>query len=276
MLDVPTRSWLHLDTLADASDASLVGPRDSRIQEIRTTVYPWNTIVYLCRDFGGGACSGCSGVLIAPRLVLTAGHCVWSLRHRRAPRSIRVCPGRRDRDTLPYGAIEATATYAPAAFVRGPDRTVADWGLIVLPKAFRGIERFMALHAPDDAEVKRIASHGLVSVAGYPSDRPIGTLWRHAERLKRATNLRLFYTVDTCPGHSGSPIFVGGAQLRIVGVHTAGVLDPEGRSYGCKRDTTLAPLGALNSGIRLTAAMIGAIRKIQSGEPVPESMMRLP
>ena len=43
-----------------AGDAALIGPIDSRVQEIRTTQFPWNTIVHLCRDFGSGRCSGCS------------------------------------------------------------------------------------------------------------------------------------------------------------------------------------------------------------------------
>jgi V8-like Glu-specific endopeptidase len=86
-------------------------------------------------------------------------------------------------------------------------------------------------------------------------------MWRHSEHLRRVTPKRLFYTVDTCPGHSGSAIF---ARLHggpcIVGIHTAGVLDEQGRTYGCNRATVLAPVGALNSGIRLTPAIVQAIR----------------
>jgi hypothetical protein len=37
---------------AEDIDPAVVGPLDSRIQEIRTTQFPWNTVVHLCRDFG--------------------------------------------------------------------------------------------------------------------------------------------------------------------------------------------------------------------------------
>jgi hypothetical protein len=50
------------------------------------------------------------------------------------------------------------------------------------------------------------------------------------------------------------------AGPRIVGIHTAGILDEQGRTYGCNRATVLAPAGALNSGIRLTPAIVQAIR----------------
>ena len=85
----------------------------------------------------------------------------------------------------------------------------------------------MPLRPLDRGGLERLQAQTLLTVAGYPSDRPLGTMWRHAERCGRG---RLFYTVDTCPGHSGSPIIarIGGAPA-IIGVHTAGLLDPEGR-----------------------------------------------
>jgi V8-like Glu-specific endopeptidase len=272
MLEDLVESWRELGDLADDSDAALIGPRDSRVQEIETTRFPWNTIVYLCRDFGSGLCSGCSGTLVSPTRVLTAGHCLFSLRRMAAPRTIRVCPGRRDRDTFPYGAIPTSEYWIPPAFRDGPGRLGADWGVIVLPRPFPQLRQFLPLCPLSSAALDRLRMSGLVAVAGYPSDRPIGTMWRHAERLAKFDARRLHYTVDTCPGHSGSPIIARiGGRLCVIGVHTAGLLDSEGRSFGCKRGTVLAPPGSLNSGIRLTPAMSAAVH-----DPAGAGLVRLP
>jgi V8-like Glu-specific endopeptidase len=272
MLAQPLEAWTTLADLAEDSDAAVIGPRDSRVQEIETTRFPWNTVVYLCRDFGNGMCAGCSGALVAPTRVLTAAHCLFSLKRMAAPRTIGVVPGRRDRKTLPYGSIVAREYWIPRAFRHGPDRLAADWGVIVLPRPFPELRRFLPLRPQNEAGLNRLRAGGLVTVAGYPSDRPLGTMWRHAERLVRADARRLFYTVDTCPGHSGSPIVaqVGGAPA-IVGVHTAGLLDERGRTFGCKRETVLAPAGSLNSGIRLTPAIVAAVR-----DPAGAGLLRLP
>jgi V8-like Glu-specific endopeptidase len=59
---------------------------------------------------------------------------------------------------------------------------VNDWGVIVLREPVAEIQRFLPLHAADNSELALIARHGAITIAGYPSDRPVGTLWRHTER----------------------------------------------------------------------------------------------
>ncbi len=263
----------------DDSDLAIVGPVDTRVQEIRTTRFPWNTLVYLCRDFGSGGCSGCTGTLIGPRRVLTAAHCLWSTVRGGPPRRIFVIPGRRDRDTMPYGAIESREYWLPRGFIHGPNKSAWDWGLIVLKrKVPAAISHFMRLRPLRDEEINRLAARGRITIPGYPSDRPIGTLWRDTERLVRADSRRMFHTVDTRPGHSGSPILsrLNGGDPVIVGVHTAGILDPEGRSHGCKRGTVLAPPGSVNSGVRLVPDMVETLADPARPRSGAARMVRLP
>ena len=262
----------------DAMDYALIGPRDSRTQVAATTRFPYNTICYLGRDYGSGRFSGCTGTLIGPRLVLTAGHCLFSHRRRRAPLRIRVMPGRADRDTRPYGHIDSQEYYAHRRYLglrgpRDPARRWYDYGIIVLPESFPRLRRHLRTPPLSRRALNRIKQMGQIEIAGYPGDRPIGTLWRHVEYLKHFTPRRLLYTVDTCPGHSGSPIWFHGKGLKghhLIGIHTTGIVDERGRSYGCSRGTVLAPPGAMNSGVRLTPAVFANIwdpkrRSIQAG-----------
>jgi V8-like Glu-specific endopeptidase len=87
----------------------------------------------------------------------------------------------------------------------------------------------------------------------------------------------LFHSVDTCPGHSGSAILADfGGTPGIIGVHTAGLLDAEGRTYGCDRGTVLAPPGTRNSGVRLRPAMVLALDDPAVPRAGPARMVRLP
>jgi V8-like Glu-specific endopeptidase len=248
------------------ADYALVGPIDSRIQEINTRHFPFNTVCHLGRDFGTGLRWGCTGTLFAPHRLLTAAHCLYSLKLGRAPKRIAVAPGRCDRDRLPYGSQLGLAAFVPLRFIQARSRTerrANDYGLIVLRRPFPALTRFMPLRAYSDHALRKVqANASKLTIAGYPADRPIGTLWRHSEVLRRFSPRRLLYTVDTCPGHSGSPIWVEAGGLPVIlAVHTSGILDERGRSYGCAKGTLLAPPGTFNSGVRLTHEIIANLRQ---------------
>lgn len=240
-------------------DYAIVGPRDNRVHEIHTTRYPYRTICYLARDFGGGKWLGATGVLITPQLVLTAGHCLFSHLRGRPPERIAVIPGRADRDSMPMGSFMADTFFVPSRYLgRHPSFAVYDYGIIRLKRPVETLRRFMPVRALSDSEIQRQIKQRPITIAGYPADRPIGTLWRHSEHLAKFTPWRLFYTVDTCPGHSGSPIyyFPQAGYPEIIGVHTSGIVDERGRAFGCRRGTVFAPPGMLNSGIRMTRNVV--------------------
>jgi hypothetical protein len=64
-----------------------------------------------------------------------------------------------------------------------------------------------------------------VNISGYPADKPLGTQWRSSGVVTvtnpSAASELIYYDLDTCGGHSGSPIwtFAGGTR-NLVAVHT--------------------------------------------------------
>jgi glutamyl endopeptidase len=111
----------------------------------------------------------------------------------------------------------------------------------------------------------------LLTIAGYHCDKPLGTMWGHSNRieLKNITTTHLSYSIDTCPGHSGSPIWLlGNNEIRLLlGIHTSGVPGVEGGRCEndpirrqCRRTgAAVTPVRGLNCGVRVTFDVINNI-----------------
>ena len=242
----------------DNADYAVIGPIDGRRLVRNTTLMPYAAICYLKRDFGGKI-SGCSGALIRPNLVLTAGHCLISRARGGPPRWINVQPGRQGNNVR--RSMRARRFFVPRAYLerRDPD---FDYGLIELSRPIISRRQTVRAIWPTNLLLRRLSRGRLLRVAGYPADKPRGTMWVHEERLSGFDHERLLHTVDTCPGHSGSPILAPLAgRYVVIGVHVAGVSDPRtGRSFGCIPGTRLAPSTGVNRGVRLTRQILASFR----------------
>lgn len=249
-----------------------------------TLMFPFNTICLLERNhLDGKTVSRVTGTLIAPQVVLTAKHCLTRTNVRTAaqgPRfkSIRVSPGADLSAAAQQRPADPASITAPASRFRV--HPTLDFGVIILPNAFRRPVQFMRLQPRGDAN-----SATLLTIAGYPCDKPIGTMWGHSEKIQLTDVLpkHLRYTIDTCPGHSGSPIWLlGNNAIRLLlGVHTNGpkgcVNDP---ATGRCRPTgaPVAPVAGKNGGVRVTCEVIDHItswcREFKVAEPVIDDFYR--
>jgi V8-like Glu-specific endopeptidase len=188
-----------------------------------TLLYPFNTICMIEQNNGSAYVSHASGTLIAPQVVLTAGH-VIALGAGVLPR-VRVSPG------LDLSAASA-ADQSPASPGNQESTSMVrhgtlDLGLIFLPSAFTRPTRYMMLQPRGDQNTAT-----LLTIAGYPRSRPNttppepirGLMYRHSDQLSVTgiTATRLQYSIDTSVGQSGSPLWLlGNDSIRLLlGVHT--------------------------------------------------------
>ncbi|MQA62661.1 MAG: trypsin-like serine protease [Actinophytocola sp.] len=195
---------------------------DDRVQIHNTSAYPWRAHASLLITAADGSSWIGTGWFISPRTLITAGHCVF-IKNSGVPgrdgwvRSIRVMPGRNG-STLPYGSSTSTSFRSVTGWT-GSGNHNYDYGAIILPTTLGSTVGWFGYSVASDSQL----NGSVVNISGYPGDKPAGTQWYHSNRVTSVNSTKVYYSVDTMGGQSGSAVYhLRDGSRYAVAVHAYG------------------------------------------------------
>jgi V8-like Glu-specific endopeptidase len=199
-------------------DWHIVIGTDGRRRVENAGLFPWRTIAKLRMRFNGQDYIG-SGILIANKYVLTAGHNVYDRTLGGYADRIEVIPGMTG-TFAPYGKAIAKRMRTFSGWTNN-ESSAWDMALITLDREIGKSTGYLGYANYDNAQLNR----AYVTIAGYPFDRDNGTrMWFMSGLLLRRYPHELNYSIDTAGGQSGSGIWrVVNGKRYVIGVHAYGV-----------------------------------------------------
>ena len=183
---------------------------DDRIQVTPTTYWPWVTI--------GRIDLGCTGTIVGPRHVITAGHCVYDTDTDTWYYNLDFTPAQ-DGSYAPFGTVAWYAAITTTGWTVNHDRNY-DYAMLVLADNIGYTTGYMSYGFDNN-----LCSNCIVNINGYPGDKPHGTMWHSNCPLTQVQTYRLYYECDTFGGNSGSGVYMyWSPDTRIIyGIHAYGV-----------------------------------------------------
>jgi glutamyl endopeptidase len=183
----------------ELGDAETVIGSDRRAR-FYTTTFPNRAVGLITFDQGGSSFI-CTGWLISPDTVATAGHCI----HSGGPggvfsTNLVFIPGK-DGASNPFGSCNGTTLFFDQTWVNTANEAF-DFGAIRLNCTIGNTVGWFGFWSQHGTLNKQ---HALIS--GYPGDLGGITQWGAFGAIKTTQAKQIFYFNDTFGGMSGSPIY---------------------------------------------------------------------
>ena len=223
----------------------LVDDVDERERITNTTSFPWNVISILHVEFDDGTSGRCTGTLVSPYAILTAGHCLHARDKGGLVTGASAAPGQVQRIELgpveqPYS--ERFARYAAVTerwkrISGGGKHLRSEYKFDYAALFFENGWDFTDTYMPVIFDNTR--GENVTNSAGYPGtvQGVSGNLgmWRHSgpETTDSISFWRDFqvreFAIDASGGNSGGPfwIFHGGVNRELTGILSYGSSDEE-------------------------------------------------
>ncbi len=232
------------------------GP-DERTQVAATTAAPYSMVVFLMAEWRDGSITTCSGFMLGPHTVGTAGHCVYDPDGLGWAKRVLAAPGANG-STKPFGTMWASDVHTVTGWSQRRE-VASDIGAVTLPQDIGGRTGLFQLRPLADGAL----TTGTYSVAGYPGDKSSASMWLSSGPIDRVSPGLLYFRFDVTHGNSGGPIWErtadgynvvglveGGATTTNVAVRASTAVVERLRGWaGATIDTpNLAPGGTAPSG----------------------------
>jgi V8-like Glu-specific endopeptidase len=266
---------------------------DERVNVINTKDVPFRWICHLNLLFPDPDNSsnyigfGGSGTLISPHHILTAGHCVFSnvtgsngTSANLQVSKVIATPGSISSGSGPFGSASGTKVQYTSLW-RSTQNPRYDFGLITLsqdigskpmsalggkPLGFWGSSSYGSGTRINPKD-RNTLLNATVNISGYPGDKPDGTPWRAVGKIinimPAAGSELIYYDVDTCPGHSGAPVWIRYEDFRnMVAIHTgACLIGPDCSYLSGTYCTTTRQRRTSNRGILITPSLMSQVQQ---------------
>ncbi|HSJ46543.1 MAG TPA: hypothetical protein VK923_17840 [Euzebyales bacterium] len=197
------------------------GPDDRR-QITATGSYPWRVHASLLITAADGSNWIGTAWFISPRVLITAGHCVF-IKNSGVPGRdgwvvrMRVIPGRNGTEK-PFGEAPATEFHSVRGWTENGDEEY-DYGAIVLEEPLGRQAGWLGFGRYTDTDLTTVVAN----ISGYPGDKPPGTQWYAARRVDSVSSRKVRYDIDTAGGQSGAAVYrIRDGQRFAIAVHAYG------------------------------------------------------